>query len=57
MQRSLEQWLKENPPPNAQALAEKFGGLSKIPVNEWQRFDRAKRKWEKQRLAQARRSD
>jgi hypothetical protein len=53
--KTLRDWLRDNPPPDAQKLAEQYGGLSRIPVKKWQEFDRAQRKWQKQRLAQARR--
>jgi hypothetical protein len=48
---SFEQWIKQNPPPDLQALAERYGGLGRVPPEEWQRFDEAKEAWERRRRA------
>jgi hypothetical protein len=32
-------------PPDIWTLAERFGGLSRIPIDQLQRHDRAMRKW------------
>jgi hypothetical protein len=40
------EWIKRYPPPDLQELAQRYGGLSRVPVEEWEKFDRAKARWE-----------
>ena len=40
------EWIKRYPPPDLQALAERYGGLSRVPVEAWREFDAAKERWE-----------
>jgi hypothetical protein len=42
---SFEQWLAKDPPPDPQMLAEKHGGWSKVPPEQWRRYDRAMAAW------------
>jgi hypothetical protein len=42
----FDEWVKKYPPPDLQALAERYGGLSRVPVEAWREFDAAKLKWE-----------
>ena len=34
----LPQWIAANPEPDPQALAERYGGYSRVPVEEWSRL-------------------
>ena len=43
------EWIKKYPPPDLQQLAERYGGLSRVPVEAWKEFDAAKAEWELRR--------
>jgi len=42
-------WLKRNPAPDLQELVQRYGGFSRVPVEAWAQFDRAKQQWEARR--------
>jgi hypothetical protein len=33
--KSFGEWLKENPPPDLQALADRYGGIGNVPDEAW----------------------
>lgn len=43
------EWLKLNPPPNLQALAEKYGGCGNVPPWAWDEWDAQYAAWEEAR--------
>jgi hypothetical protein len=45
-------WVFSHPPPDQDALAQRWGGLSRIPVNEWEKHERAIRAWQKPLMKQ-----
>jgi hypothetical protein len=42
-------WLKENPPPDLQALVAKRGMYNYITAEDWAEFDAARADWEARR--------
>ena len=46
MIKTFDEWIKDNPPPDVQALAEKYGGLGLVPHEEWVRWDKELRDWQ-----------
>ena len=46
MKKTYEEWAAANPPPDLQQLAEKYGGLMRVPPDEWTRWDRELRTWQ-----------
>jgi hypothetical protein len=49
----LTEWEHRHPQPDAQQLAERYGGYSKVPVEHWSRFDRLIVAWRKARMPYA----
>jgi hypothetical protein len=49
----LPQWIAANPEPDPQALAERYGGYSRVPVEEWSRLDRLILDWQRRYSARA----
>ena len=47
---SFPEFLAQDPPPDLQALATEFGGLSEVPIERWHEFQRARRDWNMRRL-------
>jgi hypothetical protein len=47
--RDYEDWVKDNPPPDLQALVVRVGGYDKVTSEMWTEFDRAKVAWEARR--------
>ena len=45
MTQSFDEWLKQNPPPDLQALAAEYGGLGNVPPKAWAEFDREREAW------------
>jgi hypothetical protein len=45
---SFEQWLKDNPAPDLQALVARHGGYDKAMPQAWEEFDRAMVEWQQQ---------
>ena len=45
MLRSFEDWLKDNPAPDLQALAAEFGGLGNVPDERMEQFVQASKQW------------
>ena len=39
------EWLRENPPPDLQVLAETYAGLSNVPDHAWREHQRALDEW------------
>ncbi|HEX3522783.1 MAG TPA: hypothetical protein VHT52_11935 [Stellaceae bacterium] len=48
--RTFEDWVLDNPPPNLTELVERFGGFSRVPVEEWAKYDKAYRQWDNERV-------
>jgi hypothetical protein len=48
--RSFQDWLQDNPPPSLIELVERFGGYSRVPVEEWMLYDKAYREWDNERV-------
>jgi hypothetical protein len=44
--RGYSEWLKRNPAPNLQALAEYYDGLGNVPEAKMQEFEAARAEWE-----------
>lgn len=44
------EWLTEHPPPDLMELVERFGGFSRVPVEEWAKYDHAYRSWNDERM-------
>jgi hypothetical protein len=42
---SFSEWLAANPEPDLQALVERWGGFSRVPVEQWLDFDRRMARW------------
>ena len=45
----FDQWLKDNPAPDLQALAARYGGCDKITPEAWAEYDRAVAEWQLRR--------
>jgi hypothetical protein len=46
---SFDQWLKDNPAPDLQALGCQHGGYDKISQQQWETFDQAMDQWQARR--------
>lgn len=42
-------WIRTNPPPDLQALVERYGGYWDIPQSVWDRFQEEMRAWQQRR--------